>query len=96
MIRENLVITQEELQEYRRLKELSEQSESAFKVEKDGLLSREGEEVEPGPLTMNVGKRSSRSFSYDAMVEILGRSEADAIKQLLPEKPYKLLYVGPS
>lgn len=88
------MITQAQLQEYRRIKELSEQSKSALDVERDDLLSRQGEEIEPGPLTVSVGLRGSRSFSYDTMVEILGRAEADAIKQLIPERQSKVLFVG--
>jgi hypothetical protein len=90
------LITQAELEAYRKAKRDAEERESGAKHLRDSLLAREGEEVEPGPLAMSVGLRISRSFSFEALAKILGYGAADDLRGKLPESRSKVLTVTSS
>ena len=90
------MITQAELLHFRELKERAEALKSAVDEDRDALMAREGEEIEPGPLTMRVNLRCVRSFSYEAVASVIGAAEASALKNLIPEKCSKVLTVGKS
>jgi protein-L-isoaspartate O-methyltransferase len=92
------LITQHELEAYRALKEKTEACNAALYVDREDFIAREakGEAIEPGPLTMKVGLRQVRAFSFDAVAEIIGLADATAMKALIPEKQSKVLSVGKS
>jgi hypothetical protein len=82
------VVTQAELAEYRRLKETAELANAAVALARESLITAHEQNlgVEPGPMRLKVETRSSRTFSYEAMVDVVGRVMADLVKGLLPAK----------
>ena len=78
------MITQRELTDFRECKQHAEALEKQCKIRRDDLLARRDEPVEPGLLVMKINEFPKRQFSYDAMVDIVGRAQADSLKALLP------------
>lgn len=78
------MITQEDLARYRELRQASIDAEKAVKEAKETLLAGLHDGVEDGSYKLKVETRESRRFSYDGMVDAIGRLQADRIKGLLP------------
>jgi hypothetical protein len=92
------LITQERLHSYRELKAQAERATRALEAERKQLLAEHEAlaTVEAGPFRMKVEPRESRPFSYDAVLDLLGRAMADWIKERLPAKSSTVLTVtGP-
>jgi hypothetical protein len=78
------VITQAALAHYRILKLDAEQANKSLASVRQHLIDQANAGVEPGPYGLKVEARESRRFSYDGMVDAIGRLQADRIKDLLP------------
>jgi hypothetical protein len=55
---------------------------------RDSILSRycDGAPVEPGYLKLNVSESKQRKFSFDEVVRLLGKEEAEQLRELLIPK----------
>jgi hypothetical protein len=90
------VISQADLALYRKLKDEASEAESRAKAQRDKLVAEFGRGVEPGPLTARLETRVSRSFSYEALVDLVTRPTADYLRDRLPARESQVLAVVPA
>jgi hypothetical protein len=88
--------SQEQLENYSELRETAKEATAAVERAKREIVAGFDGTVEPGAFKCKVEERGSQSFSYDAMVDAVGRLQADRIKSLLPVRHTTFLFVtGP-
>ena len=89
------VISQDMLAIAMMRKEEKDEADRLYKEARQSIVSLviSGAEVEPGPLDFRVISSEQRRFSAEESAQILGRDEAERLRQLMPAKVVRTLRV---